>query len=314
METSMATQLKHLVSGNGRQNGTCLRTGLGTSIAQYGELFQGQIEDDSNQIRRCLISLPCAAMCSQVIFAPDTSGYLRISPGYKDKVRKAVEFTLAYLNAEEVGGLITIESTVPEAKGCGSSTADCVAAAIAAADSLGHRLREEELGRLVVAAEVASDNFMFHNAVLFAHREGVVLEDYARCLPKLQVLGFDTARDAHVNTLEHPPADYSWRQRQSFQALVGALRRAIRKNDVELLGRVATASACINQEFLPKPMFHDMKQISEHTGALGVAVAHSGTVLSILLDPDDPFLDVKVERIQKSLETLGISDVLLFHT
>lgn len=310
----MATQIKNLISSKAKQNGTCLRVGMGTSIAQYGELFQGQIEDDSNHTRRCLISLPCTSMCSQVMFDPDRSGYLGVSPDYKDKARKAVEFTLAYLNVEDVGGLITIESTVPEAKGCGSSTADCVAAAIAAADAVGHRLREEELGKLVVAAEVASDNFMFHNAVLFAHREGVVLEDYSRRLPKFQVLGFDTAIDDHVNTLEHPPAEYSWRQRQSFHALVGAVRRAIRKNDLELLGRVATASACINQEFLPKPMFHDIQKIIRYVGALGMAVAHSGTVLSILLDPEDPFLDVKVEQIRENLETLGISDVLLFHT
>jgi hypothetical protein len=45
-----------------------------------------------------------------------------------------------------------------------------------------------------------------------------------------------------------------------------------------------------------------------------MAVAHSGTVLSILLDPDDPFLDVKVEELRNNLGTLGISVVLLFHT
>jgi uncharacterized protein involved in propanediol utilization len=291
-----------------------LRVGRGLSIAQYGELFQGQIEDDSNQARRCLISLPCTAMHSQVMFDPDRSGCLRVSPDHKHKARKAVEVTLAYLNVENIGGLISIECTIPEAKGCGSSTADCIAAAIATADAVGYRLREEELGKLVVAAEVASDNFMFHDAVLFAHREGVVLENYARSLPKIQVLGFDTAINNHVNTLEHPPAEYSWRQRQSFNALIGAVRRAIRTNDIDLLGRVATVSACINQEFLPKPMFHEIQQIARHAGALGIAVAHSGTVLSILLDPDDPFLDVKVEQIRENLETLDISAVLLFHT
>jgi uncharacterized protein involved in propanediol utilization len=310
----MPAQIRNLVSSKPRQNGTCLRVGVGTSMAQHGELFQGQIEDDNNQARRCLISLPCAAMYAQVVFDPDRSGRLRVSPDYKEKARKAVEVTLAYLNAESIGGLITIESTIPEAKGCGSSTADCVAAAIASADAVGHRLREEEIGKLVVTAEVASDNFMFHNAVLFAHREGVVLEDYARRLPKLQVLGFDTAVENHVNTLEHPPAEYSWRQRQSFHALIGAVRRAIRTNDIELLGRVATASACINQEFLPKPMFYEIQQIVRHAGALGMAVAHSGTVLSILLDPDDPFLEVKVEELRKNIGTLGISTVLLFHT
>jgi len=228
-----------------------LRTGKGRSIAQHGELFQGQIEDEASTLRRCLVSLPCRALYSQVTFQPDASGSLRVTPSHKKKARKAVELALAYLNASGTGGEISVESAVPEAKGCGSSTADCIAAAMAVADAVNAHLSEEDLARIVVDAEVASDNFMFHRAVLFAHREGVVLEDYARQFPKLEVLGIDTAPEGHVETLKYPPAEYSWRQLQSFCTLTGALRRAVKKNDVRLLGRVATASSNINQEFLP---------------------------------------------------------------
>ena len=119
---------------------------------------------------------------------------------------------------------------------------------------------------------------MFSRAVLFAHREGIVLEDYAQHLPKLEVIGVDTSEDSYVDTLEHPPARYSWRQLQSFRTLTGALRRAIRLGDIRLLGRVATASAVINEHFLPKPRFKEVLRTVESLGALGVAVAHSGTV------------------------------------
>ena len=93
-----------------------------------------------------------------------------------------------------------------------------------------------------------------------------------------------------------------------------ALRRAIRTHDIQLLGRIATASACINELFLPKPLFRDLRQIAECAGALGVAVAHSGTVLSILLDPSDDLLEQKIEHLLCSLKQIGISQVLRFQT
>jgi uncharacterized protein involved in propanediol utilization len=296
------------------RNGVRIRQGEGHSIAQYGELFQGQTEHEGGRRRRCLVSLPCSALYSHARFHPDGAGSLRVSPPYKKKALRVMELTFARLGASDYSGTLFIESTVPEAKGCGSSTADCVAAARACADALNRTLKEEEVARLVVEAEVASDNFMFHRAVLFAHREGEVLEDYAIRQPRLEVLGIDTRPDGAVETLKYPPAEYSWRQRQSFCLLTAALRRAMKKHDVRLLGRVARASACINQEFLPKPMFREINEIVEDTGALGLAVAHSGTVLSILLDPSDQLLEKKVDQVRARLNELGISQILRFQT
>lgn len=291
-----------------------LRTGKGRSIAQHGELFQGQIEDERGELHRCLVSLPCRVLHSEASFQPDESGTLQVSPSHKCKAQRVVQLTLAYLDVAAVGGKITIKSAVPEAKGCGSSTADCIAAAKAVADALGIAIAEEEMARLVVEAEVASDNFMFSRAVLFAHREGTVLEDYAAQLPSIEVLGIDTAPEGRVETLKFPAAEYSHRQLQSFCTLTGALRRALRCRDVRLLGRVATASANINQEFLPKAMYLEIRRIAESIGALGVAIAHSGTVLSILLDRQDELLEWRIERIQAEIRVLGISKILRFQT
>jgi uncharacterized protein involved in propanediol utilization len=298
----------------GESNGIGFRTGKGRSIAQHGELFQGQIEDENHQLRRCLMSLPCKALYSEADFVPDTSGTFVVTPSYKSKVKKAAELTREHLKLPHLGGTIKVESTIPETKGYGSSTADCIAAARSIADAVGHTWAEEQLAQLVVQAEVASDNFMFSRAVLFAHREGVVLEDYAQHLPKLEVIGVDTSEDSYVDTLEHPPARYSWRQLQSFRTLTGALRRAIRLGDIHLLGRVATASAVINEHFLPKPRFREVLRTAESAGALGVAVAHSGTVLGVLFDPEDPELDRKSEQLGKGLRRLGVSEVRRFQT
>jgi len=290
------------------------RAGKGRSIAQHGELFQGQIEDTASRRRRCLLSLPCKALYSEATFLPDFTGIVTVDPVHKTKAKKVVKLTLEYLNASEVGGMITLHSTVPEAKGYGSSTADCVAAAISAADAIERSLSQKELARLVVQAELASDNIMFQHAVLFAHREGVVLEDYAQHVPKLEVVGFDTAQDEHVDTLDYPPAVYSWRQIESFRMLTGALRRAVQREDLRLLGRVATASASINECFLPKPKFKEIRRIADNEGALGLSVAHSGTVLGVLFDPKDGQLERRIEQLHGGLSRLGISNFLRFQT
>ena len=294
--------------------GLSLNTGIGLSIAQHGEIMQGQLEDANFERRRFLLSLPCNLLYSKVTFVPSEASPRTVNPPHKEKVSKVVELTLRRFHLADLGGSITVESNIEEGKGYGSSTADCIAGAMAAADSIGELITEEELAEVVVEAEIASDNFMFKRAVLFAHREGVVLEDLGPRIPKVEVLGVDTDSDGVVYTLKFPPAEYTWQQVQCFQTLVAALRRAIRVADVRLLGRVATASSVINQQFLPKPIFSEIRCLAEYAGAVGIGVAHSGTVLSILFDPSDPLLESRISQTQKALASLGIEKVLRFHT
>jgi uncharacterized protein involved in propanediol utilization len=289
-----------------------LTTGIGFSYAQHGELFQGQIEDEYGKLRRCLVSLPCTSLYARARFEPDLSGVLEGVPTEKSKALRAVQVVLEYLAASRIGGLLEIQSNVPEGKGYGSSTADCAAAAQAASRSIGVELTANETARLVVRAEVASDNFMHDHAVLFAQREGVVLEDYHHPLPEVEVLGIDTDDNATIDTLAFAPAEYSWCEIESFKTVLAALRRAVRHRDIELLGRVATASATINQRFLSKPLFNEVNALAQRAGALGVGVAHSGTVLSLLLAPNDPKLEYRVDSLREGLGKLGISDILRF--
>lgn len=293
---------------------TLPRTGFGECMAQCGEIFQGQIKDSDQRLRRCLLSLPCPVLSSKAVFVPSTSGDLIVLPPDKLKAKKAALATLDYLQAEPVGGVLTVESNIPEAKGCGSSTADCVAAVIATTAAMGRSLSEAEVARLVVNAEIASGNLMFKDAVLFAHREGVVLENYSRKIPALEVLSLDTAEDELVHTLEFPPATYTCQQQEIFQKLISDLQRAMYQNDVKLLGRVATASSWINDLFLPKPLLPEVQRLAGIHGAVGVSVAHSGTMLSILFAPVGSDRERHMDAIQKELLGLGISRWLHYRT
>jgi len=139
---------------NGRprqlENGLSLTTGRGLSIAQHGEIMQGQLEDSNFERRRFLLSLPCNLLYSKVTFVPSDSGPRTVDPPHKEKVSTVIELTLRRFDLAGLGGSITVESNIEEGKGYGSSTADCIAGAMAAADSIGESLTEEELAEVFV--------------------------------------------------------------------------------------------------------------------------------------------------------------------
>jgi uncharacterized protein involved in propanediol utilization len=155
---------------------------------------------------------------------------------------------------------------------------------------------------------------MFARAVLFAQREGRVIEDYGAPFPHLAVLGVDTDQIGRVDTLDCEPARYSWEHTCRFRPLIAGLRRALRLHDLDLLFRIATASAVINQQFLPKPMFADLLSIARSCGVPGVAVAHTGTVVSFLLDARQPRVESIIDKLQRELELLGLTGASCFHT
>src|SRR5437588_833658 len=68
-EEAMACRHLHTGTHTGIQD-TCidLTTGIGTSMAQHGEILQGQLEDSDYQWRRFLLSLPCDLLYSRATF------------------------------------------------------------------------------------------------------------------------------------------------------------------------------------------------------------------------------------------------------
>lgn len=148
-------------------------------------------------------------------------------------------------------------------------------------------LPPEVVAGLAVRAERASDSVMFEDrAVLFGQREGVILEDFGHRLPALEVLGVNAdPAEGGVDTLGCGPADYSPAEVESFRSLRDLLRQALAFQDRRLVGLVASASARINQCRLPKPHFDLLERLVETVGALGLQIAHSGTVVGILFDP-----------------------------
>lgn len=178
---------------------------------------------------------------------------------------------------------ITVHSTIPLAKGMASSTADIAATAVAAAAHLGHSLRESELAALCVSLE-PTDSTLFRSLTLFDHRHA---QTQIACAPSP---AFD------LLVLESPvilrTADYHRLPREAaLQANAALLQQAWEKvqlactrHSPTLMGEAATLSAIASQTLLPKPGFDTLLALVESCDLYGLNVAHSGSVVGLMLD------------------------------
>src|SRR3954471_15678448 len=184
--------------------------GIGYASAHHGELLQGVFEENGRW-RRALVTLPLPDWGSRAVFIPGNHDDVTALPGLA-KSRRAAVLTLRELTLRTspvAGGRLEISSNVPHSVGMGSSTSDVTATIRAVADHHGLSMCREDVGRLAVQAESASDSIMFDDrVVLFAHRDGVVLENLGHQLPPVVVVGTNTDPGASVDTLGCLPAEY----------------------------------------------------------------------------------------------------------
>jgi uncharacterized protein involved in propanediol utilization len=283
------------------------RVGRGRVRAHHGEIVQGVFESREGSLEHGLVTLPCPLFETRVRFRPMRSAPLTVHPGDRPKARAAARLALDELGRGGWGGRVRIDSNVPLAWGCGSSTTDVLAVIRAVADAFHAQLEPEQVARLAVASETASDSLMYpaERALLFAQRRGCVLEDLRGPLPSVRVLGFNTEVDRGVETLALPPCNYAAWEVDAFRGMLALLRRAVEQGDPELLGRAATDSARINQRHRPKRQMDALLRLAREAGAVGTQVAHSGTVAGFLFAP---FADVgeRIARASDGLAALGL--------
>lgn len=199
------------------------------------------------------------------------------------------------------GGLLQVKSQLPESKGMASSTADIAAACWAMAEACGREISSLDVAKTALAIE-PSDGVMFSGIALFDHRRGSRLKILGSA-PPLGVLVFDLG--GQIDTV-----DFNARKdlRLLNQAKEGKVRAAldlviqgIKEQNGQLLAQGSTLSALAHQSILSKPNLEEILDEVLKLGAWGINIAHSGTVIGVLFDPD--FLDDYswYARIEKAL-------------
>ena len=290
-------------------------TGIGQAGAHHGEILQGLFSVDGALVRG-LVTLPCPLFESEARVELDRGRpEITVLPAWKVKAGRAARLALDALGFGQAGARVALDGGVPVSRGFGSSTSDVVATVRAVCAAVGAGLEDLEIARLAVQSEVASDPLMFDRAVLFAQRDGVLLEDFGVPVPAFEVLGFSTSRnEAGISTVAFAPASYSARETEEFGELRRQLHAGLGRGDAEAVGSVATASARINQRHLPVPAFAELTRIIPAAGAVGLQVAHSGDVAGLLFDRRDAECPSRVAEAEKLVAACGITRTWRFAT
>ncbi|HXL19831.1 MAG TPA: GHMP kinase [Streptosporangiaceae bacterium] len=308
------------------RTGTTIETvsGVGYGSAHHGELLQGIFRDSGGALVRALVTIPLPHLRTRAVFTRYRQP--AITGAAQPKAHRAAALTLSYLASDrgamiDLGGLdvaqggrVEIFTNIPQSVGMGSSTADVTATVRAVAACHGVRLSADQVARLAVMAEYAADSTMIEDrVVLFAYRGGEVLETLGDRLPPITIVGCRTQSESTVDTLAFEPAVYNEYEIALFKRLRRAARRAVAVGDTRLLGQVATASARINQRFLPKPELEPLLRLCIRHGGCGIQVAHSGTILGLIFDARRPDAETAARACSEAVAALGIVTTGVFH-
>jgi L-threonine kinase len=252
------------------------------AFGTFGELLQGVLIEGIRQ-RHFLVTLPITESAT-ARFAGDADLYdVQVVPPHKVKSQQLARDLLDHLHLPP-GGRLELHSQLPEGKGLASSSADLVATARAIAAHVSLTLSMPVLQSLMRRIE-PSDGVMYDDITAFYHREVELLS----CLgpvPPLTILAVDEGGQVDTLTFNARPVQVSQNDADLYAVLLEDLRRAVAGGDVAELGRVATRSAVMNQSRLTKRLLDQVVDICAHVAGLGVAAAHSGTHLGILLATD----------------------------
>ncbi|CAM3698313.1 kinase [Kibdelosporangium persicum] len=259
---------------------TMARTGVGSAFGTFGELLQGVLPEPDGDF---LVTLPIT-LGSTATFEPGR-GDLRVRPAGKQKSATLARLILDWAGLP-AGGRLTIDSELPEGKGLASSSADLVASARAISDALGIELSTARIEAFLRIIE-PTDGVLYPEAVAYHHRTAR-LRARLGDLPPVTIMAVDEGGQVDTIAFNRLPKPFSPGDRAEYATLLDRLGTAVRNGDLRTIGLVATRSAEMNQRIRPKSTFDDMVKTCSDIGGVGIVVAHSGTMIGVMLDESEP--------------------------
>ncbi|MFG2977276.1 kinase [Streptomyces sp. NPDC048331] len=273
--------------------------GSGSAFGTFGELLQGALPHPQGDF---LVTFPLARWATAVFRPEPGRREVQVHPAHKAKSRRVAEAVLAALGTTD-GGLLEVAGDLPEGKGLASSSADLVATVRAVGAAHGRAFTPAETEDFLRGIEPA-DGVMYDEIVAFHHRE-VRLGRRLGVLPPLTVVAHDEG--GQVDTVAHNRVARAIgaADRQEYARLLDRLTDAVARGDLAEVGAVATRSAEMNAHRRRRAGFAELHALCREVDGLGLVLAHSGTMLGVLLEANDPALAGKTEHIRAGCAALG---------
>ena len=232
------------------------------------------------------------------------------------KSRKAIEEVFKYFNLpkKELKHIsIDINSEIPISKGMASSTADIGATIKATLNLIGKNLDEYEISRLATKIEPTDSIYIKENTIFNPLDANVIKKLGVLDTGKVLILEpNETLSTKYIRKKEN----YNKLKKQNKYIIEYAfklLEEGIKKKDLNLIGQACTISSIANENIHKKKYLNEIMDISKEYGAYGVNIAHSGTVVGILLESDmneeiikTKLIDRKINKKYKKIYTANI--------
>jgi uncharacterized protein involved in propanediol utilization len=264
-----------------------------TAFGTFGELLQGALPDSGD----FLVTLPIARWSMARFLLDPGAVAVHVRPAHKTKSRQLAESMLSDHGFTN-GGVLMLDSDLPEGKGLASSSADLVATARAVGRAIEDVPGPADIEALLRPIE-PTDGVMYEGVVAFHHR-AVRLRTSLGHLPPMTVVGVDEGGEIETVDFNKRPKGFTAAHKRTYAELLTTITQAIRVADVSAIGEVATRSAQMNQRLCPKRGLEEMIQISRDVGGVGVVAAHSGTTLGVLLENNQPGHTERLERTKQA--------------
>lgn len=249
----------------------------GICPASCGEFVQGIVDRDEY-------------LCSYAIDLYSTAeveeklNNINIGPS---KSRKAIEAVFKKFNIpiEESKNIsLKIKSKIPVGKGMASSTADIGATIGATLGLIKKELNNEEIAKLASTIE-PTDSIYIEKNNIFNPLNGEVIK-YLGNIQDSRVVILEPNRTLNTMRIRKTPnyKKIKIKNKDITKISFNLLEEGIKNNDLYSIGKASTFSSLANENIHQKEGLEKIIEISKNYGAYGVNVAHSGTVIGILID------------------------------
>lgn len=285
------------------------RVGTATVHGTFGELLQGYRRHADSGYQHFLFTLPVAEYCATSTVSL-TPGQCRpsVQPAGRTRALTAAANVARALGLSSAEVNLEIDSNIPVGKGCASSTADVMASVAALLDAANSRTPAAVVHALgsLVAKEIEWGDYVFSDSItLCLQRTHTLVHAYATDL-RWFIVGVDEGGVVDTAAF-HRRQRESKRHAQYFDLLAAQLDTALRVSDFTTAAHIATESALINQRELPKRNMALMQQVAASAGALGIAIAHTGTVIGLIFSGHQSDAALRMHEARQLLERAGLT-------
>ncbi|MDQ6598665.1 GHMP family kinase ATP-binding protein [Bacillus salipaludis] len=278
-----------------------MRIGKGSCHGTFGELVQGIIDE-----KHFLITFPIPNLKSEAVFIPNPRASEMTMGDPKVKALKAGKILMQQFDLP-LGGSLDIRSNIPSGKGMASSSADIVAAIRAIADSYSLPITKEMISSIAAQVE-PTDGVMYDEVVAYDYIHGELIEGFGT-LPSFHLVGFDFGGEVDTVQFNHIEKEYKQQDHAIFIQAYELIREGFGRRDFSLISKATTLSARVNQKILPKPFFYEFEKLAQDYQG-GIVVAHSGTVMGILLDGNLPNQNEVISDLSRQMSDIVKNPIL----